>query len=291
MANSQHINFAIAYDFDGTLSNHNMQEYDFIPKLGLTPKEFWKEAEELSKKHNADPILAYMFLMLKKAKAADLPIRRDDFVNDGRSITLFPGVDTWFERINRYGEQLNITVEHYIISSGIKEIIEGSSIFTKFKQVFASSFMYDANGVACWPSRAINYTTKTQYLFRINKGAFDESENRMVNEYIPDEDRNIPFNRMVFIGDGSTDIPCFRVMRNLGGYSIAVYDDNIPGAKERVKKICANGKRSSLIFKTDYSENSPIELAVKAILNKSRAEEELLQLQKETRAEFGIEEQ
>ena len=179
-------------------------------------------------------------------------------------------------------------MEHYIISSGLKEIIEGCSINGKFKKVFASSFMYDANGVACWPAQAINYTTKTQYLFRINKGALDESENSTVNRYIPDEQRTIPFNRMLFIGDGSTDIPCFRVMNNLGGHSIAVYDDKNPNGKNRVRDICASGKRASLIFKTDYSENSPIEHAVKSILTKAVSEAEILELIQKTREEFGI---
>lgn len=282
------ITFAIAYDFDGTLSNHNMQEYDFIPKLGLTAEEFWKESSIIGTRQNADHILSYMYLMIRKAQAADLPIRREDFVNNGKKITLFPGVETWFDRINSFGKSIGVNVEHYIISSGLKEIIEGCSINGKFKKVFASSFMYDVNGVACWPAQAINYTTKTQYLFRINKGALDESENSTVNRYIPDEQRTIPFNRMLFIGDGSTDIPCFRVMNNLGGHSIAVYDDKNPNGKNRVREICASGKRASLIFKTDYSENSPIEHAVKSILTKAVSEAEILELIQKTREEFGI---
>ena len=282
------ITFAIAYDFDGTLSNHNMQEYDFIHKLGLTAEEFWKESSLIGTRQNADHILSYMYLMIRKAQAADIPIRREDFVNNGKKITLFPGVETWFDRINSFGKSIGVNVEHYIISSGLKEIIEGCSINGKFKKVFASSFMYDANGVACWPAQAINYTTKTQYLFRINKGALDESENSTVNRYIPDEQRTIPFNRMLFIGDGSTDIPCFRVMNNLGGHSIAVYDDNNPNGKTRVRDICASGKRASLIFKTDYSENSPIEHAVKSLLTKAVSEAEILELIQKTREEFGI---
>ncbi len=288
MEKSGEVSFAIAYDFDGTLSNHNMQEYDFIPKLGVTAEEFWRESELLGKKHNSDPILTYMYLMIKKARAADIPIRREDFVQNGEKITLFPGVETWFDRINDFGKSIGVRVDHYIISSGLKEIIEGSSIRDRFRKIFASSFMYDANGVACWPALAINYTTKTQYLFRINKGAFDESDNSMVNEYIPDNERNIPFSRMLFIGDGSTDIPCFRVMTNLGGHCIAVYNDAIPDAKEHVRNICAYGRRASLIFPTDYSPDSPIENAVKAILQKAAAEARLRDLERKTRAEFAI---
>jgi hypothetical protein len=226
--------------------------------------------------------------MLHKAKAQNIPIRREDFVSCGHKIHFFKGIDTWFDRIEEFGNKLNINVEHYIISSGLREIIDGSSIANKFKKIYASSFMYDANDVACWPALAINYTTKTQYLYRINKGALDESDNELINRYIPDEDRYIPFNRMLFIGDGSTDIPCFRLMKSLGGHSIAVYNKENSTSKERVKTIACGGHRASLIFNTDYSKGSAIENAVESILQKVAAEHKLLELEKETRQEFGI---
>ncbi|MGN1393956.1 MAG: HAD family hydrolase [Succinivibrionaceae bacterium] len=281
MKSKEKIIFAIAYDFDGTLSDTNMQEYDFIPKLGVSPSEFWDSTHKLSQTHLSDPTLTYMYLMLKKAREKDMPIRYDDFVSYGKDIRFFSGIDTWFDRITNYGKELNIEVEHYIISSGLGEIIQGSYIAQKFKKIFASRFMYDANGVACWPAVAINYTTKTQYLYRINKGALDESDNTIINTYIPDNKRRIPFDRILFIGDGSTDIPCFRLLKSLGGYSIAVYNKNIIGSKEQIKNIACNGHRTSLVFDTDYSENSKMENAVKSILQKAATEANLILLEKE----------
>ena len=283
------ITFAIAYDFDGTLSADNMQEYDFIPKLGYTPDEFWSEAQKIEKSQASDPILAYMLLMLEKAKEKNLKITREAYAKSGKKITFFKGIDSWFERITQYGKELNINVEHYIISSGLQEIISGSSIASKFKKIFASSFMYDDKGNACWPSVCINYTTKTQYLFRINKGTLDLSDHYLINEYIRDEERHVPFSRMLFIGDGSTDIPSFRLMKAQGGHAIAVYNKSEgEKAKERVQKIACNGHRVSLIFDTDYSEGSAIENAVKSILQKAAAEYNLFKLEEETRKEFEI---
>jgi hypothetical protein len=226
--------------------------------------------------------------MLKKASSSDIPIRYDDFRENGKTINFFKGVLTWFDRITEYGKSLNINVEHYIISSGLREIIEGTEIANKFKKIFASSFMYDANGVACWPALAINYTTKTQYLFRINKGALDENDTKLINTFIPNEERPIPFERMLFIGDGSTDIPCFRLMKSLGGNCIAVYNSQTPGSKKRVQDIACGGHRVSMIFDTDYSENSAIENAVKAILNKVAAEANMHNLELNTRKEFNL---
>ena len=272
---SKNIVFAIAYDFDGTLSADNMQEYEFIPRLGVSSAEFWHEAQEISNANSSDPTLTYMYLMLHKATAKNIPIRYEDFVACGNKIHFFNGVETWFDRISAYAQSIGITVEHYIISSGLREIIAGCSIVPKFKKIFASNFLYDANGVACWPALAINYTTKTQYLYRINKGALDESDIYLVNQYIPDHERHVPFKRMLFIGDGLTDVPCFRLLRTLGGQAIAVYDENEPDSLARVKEIACGGHRSSYIFPTDYSEGSHMEQTVKAMLAKAAAEHEL----------------
>ena len=190
--------FAIAYDFDGTLAPGNIQEYDFVPAIGMTKKAFWKDVGELSKKHNADNILMYMMDMLDKANAAHVPVRRDDFVTFGRSVTLFAGVADWFNRINEYGKQQGVRIKHYIISSGIREMIEGTPIAKKFAAIYASSFIYDHNGVAKWPALAVNYTTKTQFLFRINKGVLSIYDDRKINEFVPTDDRPVPFSSMVF---------------------------------------------------------------------------------------------
>jgi hypothetical protein len=173
----KHPEVAIAYDFDGTLSPGNMQEYDFIPKLGMKKGDFWREAQQLAKDCDGDPILAYLNLMLRQAQANQVPIRRQDFVDYGKSVELFPGVEDWFKRIDTYGKRRGLAVRHYIVSSGIREMVEGSPVAKKFERIFASAFAYDQHDVAYAPAMAINYTTKTQYLFRINKGSLDAWDN------------------------------------------------------------------------------------------------------------------
>lgn len=257
---------AIAYDFDGTLAPGNMQEYDFVPAIGVTKKAFWKEVGALAEKHNADGILMYMKHMLDKAEAAKVPVRKADFINFGRSVTLFEGVADWFDRINAYGRERSLKVEHYIISSGNREMIEGTPIARKFSAVYASSFIYDHNGVARWPALVVNYTTKTQFLFRINKGVLNVYDNSKINEFVPREDRPVPFNNMVFVGDGDTDIPCFRLVKDQGGHAIAVYRPSTKGAKGKAEKLVKDG-RVNFIAPANYSENGEIDSIVKAIID------------------------
>ncbi|QOX80482.1 haloacid dehalogenase-like hydrolase [Trichlorobacter lovleyi] len=273
------IPFAIAYDFDGTLAPGNMQEYDFVPSVGMTKTAFWKEVAELAKEHNADSILMYMMHMLDKAHAAHVPVRKTDFINFGRSVTLFEGVRDWFDRIDKYGKERGLKIEHYIISSGNREMIEGTSIAKKFTAIYASSFVYDHNGVAKWPALAVNYTTKTQFLFRINKGVMNVYDNSKVNEFVPKEDRPVPFKNMVFIGDGDTDIPCFRMVKEQGGHAIAVYKPNTRGTKGKADKLIQEG-RVNFIAPANYSENGEIDTVVKAIIDKVAADTALIQLGK-----------
>jgi hypothetical protein len=261
------VDMAIAYDFDGTLAPGNMQEHSFLPEIGMPKNKFWAESDQLAEKHQADNVLTYMNLMLKKAKEKDLPVRKQDFINRGKAVTLFDGVESWFNRINNYGRNLGLRVEHYIISSGLREMIEGTPIAHEFKAIYASSFKYDPNDVAEWPALAINFTTKTQYLFRINKGVLDVCDNKKINEFVKMEDRPIPFKRMIFIGDGDTDIPCFSLVKSLGGHSIAVYKPKTPYAKGKAEKLIEDG-RVNFITPADYSEKSNIEEIVKSIMSK-----------------------
>lgn len=175
---------ALMYDFDKTLCTKDMQEYNFIPKIGMTSDTFWTESNSLASAKKMDQILAYMYLMLKKSEATSNSILRKDFVDAGKTVEFFPGVLEWFDRINAWGEAHGVTIEHYIISSGLKEIIEGTPIKRKFKEIYASEFLYDENGIAVWPKLAVNYTAKTQFLFRINKGVLDISQNNKLNEYV-----------------------------------------------------------------------------------------------------------
>jgi hypothetical protein len=273
------IPFAIAYDFDGTLAPGNMQEYDFVPAIGMNKKAFWKEVADLAKRHNADSILMYMMHMIDKAHTAQVPVHKEDFVKFGRSVTLFEGVECWFDRIKRYGKERGVLVEHYIISSGIREMIQGTSIAKKFSSIYASSFIYDHNGVAKWPALAVNYTTKTQFLFRINKGVLNVYDNTKINEFIPTEDRPVPFNNMVFLGDGDTDIPCFRTVKSQGGHSIAVYKPSTHGAKGKAEKLKKEG-RVNFVAPANYSENGELDTFVKGIIDKVVADGILRQLGK-----------
>ena len=259
----KHIPLAIVYDFDGTLAPGNLQENSFIPDIGMKPEEFWAEAKQLAHERQADPILMYMYLMLKKAAAADVPVRRRDFEERGGTIQLFDGVLDWFDRITGYGRSEGVRVEHYIVSSGNAEIIEGTRIAPKFKEIYASRFLYDHNGVAVWPALAVNFTTKTQYLFRINKGAPDLSDDSKINRFVEKKDRRIPFENMIYIGDGATDVPCFRLVKDQGGLSIAVFRPHTKNARESAGLFREEG-RVHCVVPANYKAEGELE----AIVNK-----------------------
>lgn len=263
---------AIAYDFDGTLAPGNMQEHVFLPKLGLDPRAFWARANVLAEEQQGDPILTYMHRMLVEAHAADIPMRREDWAAHGAGITLFPGVEDWFDRINAEGRARGLAVEHYVISSGLRELIEGTPIRRHFRAVFASGFLYSASGVAIAPAIAVNYTTKTQYLFRINKDALDLADNTAVNAYRPPEARRVPFPNIIFIGDGDTDIPCFRMVKEQGGHSIAVHPEGDAGRAARTRRLIAEG-RVHCAVPADYRKGAELERRVLAILDLLAARE------------------
>lgn len=269
------IDVAICYDFDGTLSPKNMQEYDFFNALGNGAKKFWAEARALAKENNADEILAYMMLMIERAKNSKAKTTRSAFRDYGKGIELYPGVDTWFDRINQYGKQLGLAIHHYIISSGIKEMIEGSPIANKFKKIYACSFIYDQNDVAVWPAVAVNYTTKTQFIFRINKGIEDDNDHETINKFIPREERAIPFSRMIYLGDGSTDVPCMRLIKDLGGTSIAVYPPR-SSKKHSAAEHLLNDGRVNFISQADYAAGARLHELVKIIMEKIAADSKYL---------------
>ncbi len=272
--NKKLIPMAICYDFDGTLSPTNMQEYGFISKLGITPQKFWEESENMAKEHKADNILAYMKLMKNKAQEKKMSFRKKDITDYGKKVELFKGVEDWFKRINQYGAQRGIKVKHYIISSGLKEMIEGTKIAREFTEIFASCFMYDANGAADWPAVALNYTTKTQFLFRINKECTDINDNKSINKYVEPLSRPMPFTNIIYIGDGDTDIPCMKIVKKEGGHSIAVYNPGKKKAKEKAANLIKDG-RVNIIAPADYSEGKQIDTYLKAIIDKLVADEKV----------------
>lgn len=271
---------ALIYDFDGTLSPGNMQEYGFIAAVGKSNEEFWHESNVLAEDFDADPILSYMLKMLEHASKTNIPIKREDFQATGRNIKLYKGVESWFERINRYGAERGIEILHYINSSGLKEIIEGTPIAGEFKKIYACEFLYNDDGDAYWPAVAINYTNKTQFIYKINKGVDSVSDSHLVNAFVPDSERPVPFEHMIYVGDGTTDIPCMRLVSDRRGHSIGVYNPESEQGYQKTKLLLEQN-RVSMISPADYSEGSRMEQLVKTILDKIATDTTLAALAKE----------
>ncbi|MBQ6046338.1 MAG: haloacid dehalogenase-like hydrolase [Bacteroidales bacterium] len=275
MARKKTIDVALVYDFDGTLSPGNMQEFGFVQALGKDPKDFWEKTGQLAKENDANAILCYMYLMLQEAKANNISLKRKSFKQFGSQIELYEGVEKWFARINEYGKSIGLNIKHYINSSGLREMIEGTKIASEFENIYACSFLYDVDGIAYWPAVAVDYTTKTQFLFKINKGIKEVSDNKKINEYLAKEERPIPFERMIYFGDGETDIPSMRVVKEQGGHSIAVYGN--PRKKATARKLI-HEDRVNFACKADYSEGKEIDTTVRKILEKIRADYDFQQL-------------
>ncbi len=270
---------ALIYDFDGTLSPGNMQEYGFFPAIDKSPDEFWKESDDIAKKQDASNILSYMKLMLRAAKENNLKLTREDFRRYGSEVELFDGVLEWFQLVNEYGKSKGVIVEHYIISSGLVEMIEGTVIADEFKRIFGCSFIYDEKGEAVWPAVAVDYTAKTQFLFKINKGIFSVRDNKKVNESQLDEKKRIPFPHMIYLGDGETDVPCMKIVKMFGGYSIGVYDPNSEDKKKVAKKLLRQD-RVNFITPSIYTKESKTYKIVCSIIDKIKVENQLRILSK-----------
>ena len=254
---------ALLYDFDKTLCTRDMQEYTFIPSLGMEPNDFWNEAGVIAKKEQMDSVLAYMYCMIDQSKKRGIPFTRETLVECGKHIVYHNGVKEWFNRINEYGKQAGVQVEHYVLSSGLKEIIDGSEVAKYFKKIFASEFMYNEEGHAMWAKMAVNYTNKTQFVYRINKGVLDINNNVDLNKSQPDEDRRVFFRNMVYIGDGLTDVPCMKLVRQSGGHSIALYH---PEEKHKVQPLLKH-ERVDWIFEADFSEGGALDDAVHTLIS------------------------
>ena len=271
---------ALIYDFDGTLAAGNMQEYDFIPAIGKSNIEFWNEANHLAEEQDADQILTYMAVMIREAHAKGLSLRREAFQESGKKVTLYPGVEEWFDRINAYAEACGVQVLHYINSSGLKEIIEGTSIADKFRKIYACSFLYNVDGIAYWPGVAVNYTNKTQFIFKINKGVESVYDTKQVNKFMEEKQRPVPFSRMIYVGDGTTDIPCIKLVKNFGGHSIAVYNPKDKAKRSEMNTLIRDN-RVNHVCPADYSEGKEMDTVVKAIIDKCVADYKLSLLETE----------
>lgn len=276
------IKIALMYDFDKTLCAKDMQEYSFIQSLGMEPSQFWTESDNLSKKNNMDKILSYMFLMMKYAKEKGIGITKESFTKLGKDVIFIKGVKSWFKRINEYGKSLGVEVEHYILSSGLKEIIEGTSIAKEFKRIYACEFHYNKNGNADWPNQVINFTTKTQFIFRISKGSLDQLDDQKLNSVISADDRSIPYRNMIYIGDGMTDVPCMKLVKLKGGEAIAIYHKNTIDTAKRLLK----DNRVGYMCKADYSSGSDLEEVVKLLISQMALTSKLVNLHKDQKNKF-----
>lgn len=264
---------AICYDFDKTLSPDDMQAQGYIQSVGYEIPDFWTESNALADDNDMDQNLAYMYKMMQEAEG-NFVFNKKALNEYGAKVALFPGVECWFDRIKKYGESKNVIVEHYIISSGLKEMIEGTTVAQAgaFEKIYASSFYYNERGVAVWPAQVVNYTNKTQFLFRIEKGILDIND-PAVNDYFRPEEIRVPFRNMIYIGDSDTDVPCMKLVNSYGGHSIGVYNSQTKD-KTKVYKMMRDN-RIRYFAEADYTEGSELDLLVKAIIDRTASNEAL----------------
>ena len=255
---------ALLYDFDKTLCTTDMEDYAFIPALGYTPAQFWEKANDFGRENRMDGLLAYMYTMIAECRAKKIPLTREFLVRCGGPMELYPGVVDWFARINAFGESQGVQIEHYVISSGLREIIEGSGISHQFREIYACEFFYDEDGLASWPKLDVNFTNKTQFVYRINKGVLDVSDDRTLNASMPDDSKRVPFTNMIYLGDGLSDVPCMKMMRTYGGQAIAVYHEE---NRQGVEDLLAKG-RVDFMFPADYREGTALDITVQNIIRK-----------------------
>lgn len=262
---------ALVYDFDGTLARGNIQEPTLLRDyLEMTPADFWGLVDRRKRALNADPILVYMQLLLERAAELGKPLTADVLRAHGASAELFRGVPEWFDRIDAYATERGLALEHYVVSSANEEMLRGTPIADRFRHVFGCRYAYDAEGRAIWPAVAINYTSKTQFLFRINKGVFDVYEDTALNRWVPMDERPLPFSRMIYLGDGDTDIPSMKMVRHQGGHSIAVFDPDEwsrPLTPTKVYDLIAED-RAHFVVPADYSPGSQLDVTVRGILGR-----------------------
>lgn len=262
---------ALIYDFDNTLTPDNMQAQGYIQSVGYDPEKFWSEANLLAEKNDMDSNLAYMLKMVEEARG-NLVLTRSALESYGAKVKLYDGVEKWFPRIDAYGKKAGVEVEHYVLSSGLKEMIDGTSLARagRFKKIYASSFYFNDRGEAAWPAQTVNYTSKTQFLFRIEKGVLDIND-PAVNDFFPPDKLRVPFRNMVYIGDSDTDIPCMKLVTVNGGHAIGVYDGR---GKQKVHKMARDG-RINYFAPADFTAGSELDTLIKNIIDSTCAREKL----------------
>ena len=277
---------ALVYDFDGTLAPGNMQEFGLLQALGYdNPNDFWNLCDQIAKTNDAGGIAVVMYAIQAEAQRMGLRCTREMLRTFGKKVAFFDGVTKWFDHINTYAQQIGVQVKHYINSSGLKEMINGCAIAHHFENIYACTYLYDAQGEACWPSVVVDYTKKTQFLFKINKGIREVSDRVRINEFVPTEARPVPFERMIYFGDGETDVPCMRTVKSNGGHSFAVYGND---KKRALAQQLLSEGRVNFACAADYTENSEMMVIVKRILDKIKADYTLTQHEVENRDTLNL---
>ena len=258
---------ALVYDFDGTLSPQPMQEYTVLPKIGVEPGAFWDMVNREARRTESDPMLVYMRHIIEALELARVDVKRQDFAAMARAIEYFPGVPTWFGRMNAYVKRRSrgqVKLAHYLISAGQKEILDGVSIRRHFKRIYASEYHFNHHGVATFPKLLVTDTVKTQFLFRINKGL--ESLNESINEHMPESQRPIPFQNIVYMGDGMTDVPSMALTKKSGGHTVAVYNPRKSSQRAVCEKLL-NAGRADFIAEADFRAGTKLSRRVELLLD------------------------
>ena len=278
---------ALVYDFDGTLSPQPMQEYTVLPRLNIAPREFWKRVNDEALATESDMMLVYMRHILESLDRQKIAVKREDFAKMARAIRYFPGVEGWFGRVNDYVRRKSagkVKLHHYVISAGQKEILDGVSIRRHFRRIYASEYHFNHHGVATFPKLLVTDTLKTQFLFRINKGK--EAVTESINEHMPESQRPIPFQNMIYVGDGMTDVPSMALTKKSGGHTVAVYNES----KEREKAICVkllDAGRADFVAEADYRKGSKLSKRMALLLDAVIADIAYRREAFECRAEHG----
>lgn len=249
---------ALLYDFDYTLTDGFMQQFGLVQDLGFDDVyKFFNYNDSLVGAEDMDMCLSMMAGAIRSAKALGKKVTREYLQDFGKNIVYYKGVEDWFDKINAIGASKGYEVEHYIISSGLKEMIEGSAIASKFKRIYANFFAYDENGEAYWPAQVVNYSSKVQYVYRVRKNVLDDLGSvDKVNEKMSEKDV-LSFKNIIYMGDSQTDIPSFTVVKNGGGMSVCVHTPNDPKSKRVAQKCFIEGRVNHYV-PADYSEGSEL---------------------------------
>jgi hypothetical protein len=244
-----------------------MQEYTVLPRIGIEPKDFWKRVNDEALATESDMMLVYMRHIIESLEHHQIAVKRADFAKMARAIRYFPGVESWFTRVNAYVRRQSsgkVKLHHYVISAGQKEILDGVPIRRHFKRIYASEYHFNHHGVATFPKLLVTDTVKTQFLFRINKGK--EAITESINEHMSEADRPIPFQNMIYVGDGMTDVPSMALTKKNGGHTLAVYDPATEKGKATCVKLLDAG-RADFVAEADYRKGSKLARRVELLLD------------------------